>query len=64
MQMPFFIVGIVKERIVRVGSESRSKTRTKMGSGSEKNSFGSTTLVYWNYFVICHEFCNKKRCNY
>jgi hypothetical protein len=51
--MPFFIVGIVKERIFRAdpsqmgsGSESGSKTRTKMGSesGSEKNSFGSATL--------------------
>jgi hypothetical protein len=56
----FFIVGIVKERIFRVGSEtgsvifyatiqrgseSESKTLPKMRSESEANRFGSTTLM-------------------
>jgi hypothetical protein len=57
MKMPFFIVGIVKERIFRVRSETGSVTFFR-GSGSKlglkwdpnpdpdskKNSFGSTTL--------------------
>jgi hypothetical protein len=44
----FFIVGIVKERIFRVGSKTGSVTfNSQRGSRSEseKNSFGSTTLA-------------------
>jgi hypothetical protein len=38
----------------QVGSGSRSKTRQKMASGSEKNCFGSTTLVtrFSNFFFF------------
>jgi hypothetical protein len=42
MKMPFLLCGIVKERIFIVGSEAGSVSHR--GSGSEKNSFGSTTL--------------------